>query len=160
MAKHFLRSHGTRLSNVYSGQSQWVNSPETKKVKHLVYCVNKGLSVVATKTRNQFSLIVDREDIRDQRGAFIGIEGIVDQAFQSWDVVAMREGGQARICVRLRKELTGHIKFSAHSGVRKLFGSNIPELIPTNCLPSLGGWAEVDAHHPRSLIQPHEVVCH
>ena len=129
-------------------------------MKDLIYCVNKGLSVVATKTRNNLSPIVDGEDVLNQRGAFIETARTVNQTFQSWNAVAMREKGQARMYTESREKLTGHIKFSAHSGVRKLFGSNIPELIPTNRLPSLDGWAEVDAHHPRSLIQPHEVVCH
>ena len=119
-----------------------------EKVKHLIYRVNKGLSIVATETHNQLSLIVDREDIRDQRGAFIGTKGIVDQAFQSRDVVAMREDGQARICAGSREKLTGHIKFPARLGVGKHLGSNISGLIPTNRLTSPGGWAGVGAHHP------------
>ena len=52
-----------------------------KKEKHLIYCVDKGLSIVATETHNQLSFVVDREDIHNQRGAFIGTKGIVDQAF-------------------------------------------------------------------------------
>jgi hypothetical protein len=74
-----------------------------RRETHLIYHIDKGLGIVPREVPNDFDLIAVREDLRDQRDAFVSGEAVTDQPFPSW-VLAVNKHKKAfgiRRCIIL-----------------------------------------------------------
>jgi hypothetical protein len=71
------------------GGQRWgfkVTSFEPEIVSYLIYCINKGLSIVTIEASDHLYLSTIREDRCDQGNALMRGKGMGNQLFPSWNV--------------------------------------------------------------------------
>jgi hypothetical protein len=58
--------------------------------KHLIYRINKGLSIISAEVANHLGHIAEGKYVREEGNAFFRTMRMIDQEVQCWNAVAIK----------------------------------------------------------------------